>query len=123
MIEDTSTRVVAPTVSGDFERELTRRVWNDPAFAEQVQRDPVQALRAMGVEIPANVKVKVVVQRRDTIYFTIPPARPAHSGRSNAPLKQMELWSSKGLFVWLVPVAAKFKLLALRNAARTVGDR
>jgi len=33
----------------------------------------------------------------------------------------MDLWSSKGLFVWLVPVAAKFKLLALRDAARTGG--
>jgi len=110
-------------VAGDFERELTKRVWSDAAFAEQVQRDQVQALQAMGVEIPAGVKVKVVVQRRDRIYFTIPPARPAHSGPSATPLNQMDLWSSKGLFIWLVPVAAKFKLLALRNAARTEGDR
>ena len=37
------------------------------------------------------------------------------------PLNQMDMWCSQGLFIWLVPVAAKFKLLALRDAARTGG--
>lgn len=106
------------SVSGDFERELTRRVWTDDAFAEQVETNPVQALRSMGVEVPGGVKVRVVVQRRDTIYFTIPPARDPQSPSPPQPLNQMDLWSSKGLFIWLVPVAAKFKLLALRDAAR-----
>jgi len=106
------------SVSGDFERELTRRVWTDDAFAEQIETNPVQALRSMGVEVPGGVKVRVVVQRRDTIYFTIPPARDPQSPPPPQPLNQMDLWSSKGLFTWLVPVAAKFKLLALRDAAR-----
>jgi hypothetical protein len=110
-------------MSGDFEKELTRRVWADDAFAAEVESDPVEALRTMGVEVPAGVKVKVVVQRRDRVYFTIPPARAPHSPPAGAPLNQMDLWSSKGLFIWLVPVAAKFKLLALRNAVRTEGDR
>lgn len=110
-------------MSGDFEKELTRRVWTDDVFAAEVERDPVGALRTMGVEVPAGVKVKVVVQRRDRVYFTIPPARAPHSPPAGAPLNQLDLWSSKGLFIWLVPVAAKFKLLALRNAARTEGDR
>jgi hypothetical protein len=110
-------------MSGDFEKELTRRVWADDAFAAAVESDPVAALVTMGVEVPAGVKVKVVVQRRDRVYFTIPPARAPHSPPAGAPLNQMDLWSSKGLFIWLVPVAAKFKLLALRNAARTEGDR
>ena len=34
----------------------------------------------MDLEVPSGVKVKVVVQRRDTIYFTIPPARGASLG-------------------------------------------
>jgi hypothetical protein len=106
------------SVSGDFERELTRRIWTDDAFAEQVQSDPAEALRSMGVDVPASVKMKVVAQRRDTIYFTIPPARDPQAPAPTTPLNQMDLWSSKGLFIWLVPVAAKFKLLALRNAAR-----
>lgn len=110
-------------MSGDFEKELTRRVWTDDVFAAEVERDPVGALRTMGVEVPAGVKVKVVVQRRDRVYFTIPPARAPQSPPAGAPLNQLDLWSSKGLFIWLVPVAAKFKLLALRNAARTEGDR
>lgn len=108
-------------MSGDFEKELTRRVWTDDAFAAQVESDPVAALKTMGVAVPAGVKVKVVVQRRDRVYFTIPPARAPNA--SQPPLNQMDLWSSQGLFIWLVPVAAKFKLLALRNAARTEGDQ
>ena len=108
-------------MSGDFERELTKRVWTDDEFAVQVENDPAGALKAMGIEVPAGVKVKVVVQRRDRVYFTIPPARAPQS--PPAPLNQMDLWSSQGLFIWLVPVAAKFKLLALRNAARKEGDR
>jgi hypothetical protein len=106
------------TVSRDFERELTKRVWTDDRFAAEVQDDPVEALKSIGVDVSTGVKVKVVVQRRDTIYFTIPPARAPRSPALSAPLNQMDLWSSKGLFIWLVPVAAKFKLLALRNAIR-----
>ncbi|PXW57303.1 hypothetical protein [Chelatococcus asaccharovorans] len=110
-------------MSGDFEKELTRRVWTDDQFAAQVESDPAGALKSMGVEVPAGVKVKVVVQRRDRVYFTIPPARAPHAPPPPAPLNQMDLWASQGLFIWLVPVAAKFKLLALRNAARTLGDQ
>ncbi|MFG1480787.1 hypothetical protein V5F53_19330 [Xanthobacter sp. V4C-4] len=110
-------------MSGDFEKELTRRVWTDDAFAAQVESDPAEALKTMGVAVPAGVKVKVVVQRRDRVYFTIPPARAPHAPPAATPLNQMDLWSSQGLFIWLVPVAAKFKLLALRNAARTEGDQ
>lgn len=110
-------------MSGDFEAELTRRVWMDDAFAARVESDPVGALGSMGIEVPAGLKVKVVVQRRDRIYFTIPPVRNPGSAPPAAPLNQMDLWSSKGLFVWLVPVAAKFRLLALRNATRKLEDR
>jgi len=109
-------------MSGDFERNLTKRIWTDDRFAAQVESNPAEAFRSMGIEVPTGVKVKVVVQRRDTVYFTIPPARDARSPPPTAPLNQMDLWSSKGLFIWLVPVAAKFKLLALRNAARKEED-
>lgn len=102
----------------DFETALVRRVWTDEAFAERVESDPIGALESMGAQVPAGLKVKVVIQRRDRIYFTIPPARPADSAPPASPLNQMDLWSSKGLFVWLVPVAAKFRLLGLRQAAR-----
>jgi len=109
-------------MSGDFEAALTRRIWTDDAFAERVESDPVGALESMGIQVPSGLKVKVVLQRRDRIYFTVPPVRAPGAVPPAAPLNQMDLWSSKGLFVWLVPVAAKFKLLALRDAARKVED-
>lgn len=110
-------------MAGDFERELTERVWTDAAFAARVESDPAGALGSMGVEVPSGVKVKIVVQRRDRIYFTIPPARAPGAPPATAPINQMDLWSSKGLFIWLVPVAAKFRLLALRSAARNEETR
>ncbi|SHE79301.1 hypothetical protein SAMN02745157_0948 [Kaistia soli DSM 19436] len=109
-------------MTGDFERKLTRRVWADDAFADRLEERPDEALQSIGLSVPAGVKVKVVVQKRDRIYFTIPPVRSPGSPPPTAPLNQFDLWSSKGLFIWLVPVAAKFKLLALRNAARQTGD-
>lgn len=109
-------------MSGDFERLLTRRAWTDEGFAAQLESSPVEALRGLGVTVPSGIKVKVVVQRRDRIYFTIPPARDPRSPPPSAPLNQMDLWSSQGLFVWIAPVAAKFELLALRNAAREMED-
>ena len=110
-------------MTGDFERELTERVWADDAFAAHLEESPAEALQSIGVSIPPGIKVKVVVQKRDRIYFTIPPVRPPGSPPPPAPLNQMDLWSSKGLFIWLVPVAAKFKHLALRNAAREQGKQ
>lgn len=108
-------------MTGDFERELTERVWTDDAFAARLEQNPMEALQSIGMAIPAGIKLKVVVQKRDRIYFTIPPARAATSPAPAAPLNQFDLWSSQGLFIWLLPVAAKFKLLALRNAAREQG--
>lgn len=110
-------------MAGDFERELTKRVWTDDQFAALAETDAVEALKAMGVQVPGGLKVKIVVQRRDRIYFTIPPLRACQSALPTAPHNQMDLWSSSGLFIWLVPLAAKFKLLALRNATRTKVNR
>ncbi|MCX5495810.1 hypothetical protein OSH11_13935 [Kaistia dalseonensis] len=110
-------------MTGDFERELTKRVWSDDAFATRLESNPVEALQSMGVSVPPGVKVKVVVQQPDRLYFTIPPMRAPESPAPSAPLNQFDLWSSKGLFIWLVPVAAKFQLLALRSAAREAGER
>ncbi len=98
-------------MSGDFERELTKRVWTDDKFAVQVESNPAEALESMGVEVPAGVKVKVVVQRRDTIYFTIPPARAPRSPPATTPLNQMDLWSSKGCSSGL-PLSLPIQLLA-----------
>jgi len=110
-------------MTGDFERELTERVWADDAFAARLEASPAEALQSIGMPVPPGIKVKIVVQKRDRIYFTIPPARSPDSPAPAAPLNQMDLWSSQGLFIWLVPVAAKFELLALRNAARQGGGQ
>ncbi len=106
-------------MSGDFERLLTKRAWTDDQFAAKAESDPVDALKSIGVDVPPGVKVKIVVQRRDPIYFTIPPARDPAPASDQTPVNQIDLWSSGGLFIWITPLAFKFQLLALRNAVRT----
>jgi hypothetical protein len=104
---------------GDLERILTQRVWADAEFAAAVENNPAAALESIRVTVPPGSKIKVVVQRRDTLYLTIPPAQQPGSVPDKAPVNQMDLWSSAGLFIWLAPLAFKFKLLQMRALART----
>lgn len=114
--------MTAEPMSGDFERDLTRRAWTDDAFAAKIEHDPADALADIGLEVPSGIKLKVVIQRRDRVYFTIPPLRPPHLPKPPEPLNQFDLWSSEGVFIWIAPVAAKFKLLALRSLARRTSE-
>ena len=64
-----------PKASGEasLERRLVELAWTDPDFAERLQKDPRQALASIGVEVSPDVKIDVRQQRRDTLYFVIPP--------------------------------------------------
>jgi hypothetical protein len=78
---------------GDFEAAITRRVWTDPAFAARCEVDPLGALASIGVNIRPGGKVKIKVQRRDTIYFVPPPARDASAPESGEVMNQSWLGS------------------------------
>jgi hypothetical protein len=53
-----------------LEDALTKLAWADPSVAD----DPHAALARLGVTVPEGLQVDVRVQRRDTLYFVIPPA-------------------------------------------------
>ena len=110
-------------MAGDFERELTRRVWTDDAFAARVESNPAEALKGDGPggAVRRQGEGGGAAPGHDLLHHPACPGGP-HSEPATTSLNQMDLWSSKGLFIWLVPVAAKFKLLALRNAARKEED-
>jgi len=40
--------------------EVVQKAWNDPAFKAQLVNDPTGTLRAAGVEIPADMEIKLV---------------------------------------------------------------
>ena len=40
--------------------EVVQKAWNDPAFMAQLVSDPTGTLRAAGVDIPADMEIKLV---------------------------------------------------------------
>lgn len=65
--------------SSDLNRgyaEATRRAWTDPAFRAKLLADPRAALLAEGVQVPADIVIKVVENTKDTINIVL-PAKPS----------------------------------------------
>jgi len=97
----------------DLERALTALAWRDPSAVE----DGAAALAALGLDVPAGMRFDVRVQRRDTLYFVIPPAAD-DGGDPERVVDQMDLWCSGDQFVWVLPQDAKVDLLDLREQYR-----
>jgi hypothetical protein len=60
----------APRDAVELEAALTALAWADPSVAD----DPAAALARLGVTEPDGVRVDMRIQRRDTLYFVIPPS-------------------------------------------------
>jgi hypothetical protein len=56
--------------------EATRKAWSDPAFREKLLADPRASLSAEGVQVPADVTIKVLENTGDVIHLVL-PARPS----------------------------------------------
>lgn len=104
-------------MADDFETMVTRRIWSDPEFAKAVQESPAEALAQLGVTVPAGVKVEVVVQQPDTLYFAIPPARQTPESQEFRQT-QMDIWSSGDSFIWMNSASQAFNMLAIRSSVR-----
>ena len=105
------------SAGGSLERRLVELVWTDPAFAELLRKDPHRALSSIGVEVSSSIKIDVREQRRDTLYFVVPPLaiRPEEA---ETVIDQMDLWGSGDLFCWIMPQALKLELLRMRQNFR-----
>ncbi|MFJ8806265.1 Rid family hydrolase [Streptomyces sp. NPDC102490] len=109
----------------DLETALTRRAWEDPSFAARLEREPLEALASVGVHVPPGVRVQVRLQRRDTLYYVLPPAKRPEEPDRGEPVNLMDLWRSGDNFVWMLPERLKTELLAMRRGfieARTGTD-
>jgi hypothetical protein len=108
-----------PKSEGDksLERRLVELAWTDPAFAELLQSNPRQALASIGVEVSPGVEIDILQQRRDTLYFVIPPLAECNEDAETV-INQMDLWQSGELFCWIMPQALKLELLRMRESFR-----
>lgn len=65
--------------------QIIKKAWAEPAFKESLLADPKQAIQtAFGVEIPAGIDLKVVVESASLYYLTIPPNPEDQGGVSSA---------------------------------------
>uniref|UniRef100_UPI0031019490 hypothetical protein n=1 Tax=Neorhizobium sp. EC2-8 TaxID=3129230 RepID=UPI0031019490 len=100
-----------------LERALIEKAWRDPAFRTAIETDPKSALQSMGVEVSDDVKIDIRMQRRDTLYYVIPPSAE-HADDAGNIINQMDLWQSAELFCWIMPQALKLELLGMRQSYR-----
>lgn len=105
----------------DFEYLLTKKAWEDEEFADLLSRDPHEALSQLGVSVSKEVTLKVILQERDTLYFTIPAFDNKRSMEEPLQLNQIDIWSSGNMFIWLTSAEQKAKLLQIRNSIFAAG--
>lgn len=100
-----------------LERAIIESAWRDHHFAALLETDPGEALARLGVELPSGIRLDIRMQRRDTLYFVVPPLANPADGRDGV-LNQMDLWQSAECFCWIMPQALKLGLLAMRQSFR-----
>lgn len=100
-----------------LERALVQRAWRDTQFSELLTQDPRAALAMLGVETSPDVKFDIRCQKRDTLYYAIPPAAPSEESAPKV-INQMDLWRSADMFCWVMPQALKVELLRMRQSYR-----
>jgi hypothetical protein len=107
------TDIAPPGPGEEIEQALTQLAWDDSDLAA----DPVSALAELGVHVPDGMRLDLRVQRRDTLYFVIPPAVD-DGGDADHVVDQIDLWGSGDQFVWILPQDQKLALLELREGYR-----
>ncbi len=59
----------------DLETQLIEKAWKDPAFRQEVLRDPKALLeRHLGQKLPEHLQIFVHEEDAHTLHFSIPPA-------------------------------------------------
>jgi len=103
----------------DLEYFITKHAWDDPILAEFLEKDAVAALKSIGMQVPENFKLRIIVQKEDTIYLSMPPAIKSEEIVQQVRTDElMDVWSSGNFFTWLIPAALKFNIFKLRNRQR-----
>ena len=65
----------------EVERRLIQRSLQDEEFRQRLLADPKAAVEEeLGIQLPAEVQIRVVEETADTIYLALPSASPAGEG-------------------------------------------
>jgi hypothetical protein len=58
--------------------KIVAHAWKDARFREKLLKNPKEALKEMGMDVPANFDVRVIEEKTNTMTFILPKA-PAQS--------------------------------------------
>lgn len=53
--------------------QVLAKAWSDPNFKQKLLKNPEQALREMGIVLPANKKIEVHESTEKVVHLIIPP--------------------------------------------------
>jgi len=70
--------MTSPKIPRDIQQQVLIKSWMEPEFRELVLRDPVQALKSMGYDVPPEIEVMVVTQPAHVLVLGV-AANPAGS--------------------------------------------
>lgn len=107
----------ADKADASLERALVERAWRDADFTRMLEQDPRGALALLGVETSPGVRFDIRCQKRDTLYYVIPPLADSPQDAQTV-INQMDLWRSAEMFCWVMPQALKVELLRMRQSYR-----
>jgi hypothetical protein len=65
--------------------QIVEKSWSDESFKKKLLADPSAVLRENGIELPAQVQVRVIEDTDDVLYLNL-PARPAEGELSEKEL-------------------------------------
>lgn len=54
--------------------KIVAHAWKDARFKEKLLKNPKEALKEMGMDVPANFDVRVIEEKMNTMTFILPKA-------------------------------------------------
>ncbi|MFI5334156.1 MAG: NHLP leader peptide family RiPP precursor [Chlamydiales bacterium] len=52
--------------------KIIEKVWKDPEFKKRFMQNPKAALKEMGIQVPDNIQLNVVEEKKNSYTFVIP---------------------------------------------------
>jgi hypothetical protein len=82
----------------EVERRLVERSLHDEEFRQRLLADPKAAVEEeLGIQLPAEVQVRVVEETADTIYLALPSASALGEGGNSLSDQELEAVAGGGL--------------------------
>ncbi len=73
----------------EIEAKIIARAWKDSRFKEKLMKNPREAFKEMGLDIPADVQIKVQEDKPNSFTFVLPSAAAETREMSDQQLEKL----------------------------------